>query len=145
MTVIDTIFQPIYGKKCWNVENGWGSFLTFEFGEPHFKVVREPYSSKSQKPRVIRQAARRLVSIYGDWKLWIKYCEWSFYRNDVFIGNLLSFAVLFVSFCYCFLLLVYLLEIGLHRLQQEETENLTTRCGARRKQRSRSPKAKSKK
>jgi hypothetical protein len=85
MSIIDAIFQPIYGKYCWNVANGIGSFLTFEFGEPHFKIVKEPSVSKIPKNR--RHAARRKVAIRGDWHLWIKYCDWSFYNNNTIIGN----------------------------------------------------------
>jgi hypothetical protein len=29
--LIDEIFQPVYGKPCWQVKQGIGSFLTFEF------------------------------------------------------------------------------------------------------------------
>ena len=87
MSIIDSIFQPVIGKMCWSVESGIGSFLTFEFGEPHFKVIREPFVSKSKKPRVIRYSARRIINIRGDWHLWIMYCDWRFFRNDIFIGD----------------------------------------------------------
>ena len=33
MSIIENLFQPLYGKDCWQVEQGYGSFLTFEFGE----------------------------------------------------------------------------------------------------------------
>jgi hypothetical protein len=85
MSIFDTIFQPIYGKYCWNVANGIGSFLTFEFGEPHFKVVKEP--SVSKRPKNSRHAARRIVAIRGDWHLWIMYCDWCFYHNNTLIGD----------------------------------------------------------
>jgi hypothetical protein len=87
MSIIDSVFQPIIGKFCWNAENGIGSSLRFEFGEPHFIVHREPYVSKSRKPRVIRQAARRIVAIQGDWHLSIWSCDWRFYRNNVLVGD----------------------------------------------------------
>ena len=87
MSIIDSIFQPVIGKMCWNVEHGIGSSLTFEFGEPHFKVIREPYATRSKKPRMIRHSARRIVNVYGDWHLWIWSCDWRFFRNDTFIGD----------------------------------------------------------
>jgi hypothetical protein len=87
MSIIDSIFQPLYGKICWDVNKGVGSSLTFEFGEPHFKVVREPRGTKSKKPGVIRNAERRIVTIYGDWFLWIWSCDWRFYRNNDFVGD----------------------------------------------------------
>jgi hypothetical protein len=85
MSKIESFFEPLYGSKCWNVWNGIGSYLTFEFGEPHFKILREPFHSSILKYQ--RHAARRLVKIYGDWSLWIRDCEWSFYINDVLIGH----------------------------------------------------------
>ena len=85
MSIIDTIFQPVIGKYCWNVEKGYGSFLTFEFGEPHFKIFREPYISKF--PYRNRIAARRHVAIVGDWHLWIYMCDWRFYCKDSFVGE----------------------------------------------------------
>jgi hypothetical protein len=85
MSIINTAFKPIYGKQCWNVKNGIGSFLTFEFGDPHFKVIREPYHTKN--PKLKRNAARRIVRIYGDWSLWIQYCDWDFFRDDLLIGH----------------------------------------------------------
>jgi hypothetical protein len=87
MYIIDSVFQPVIGKICWNVKNGFGSSLTFEFGEPHFEVVREPRVTKSKRPRGIRHAARRIVAIHGDWFLWIWDCDWRFYRNKVFVGD----------------------------------------------------------
>ena len=87
MAIIDSIFQPVIGKMGWGVKNGVGSSLTFEFGDPHFKVIREPYLSKSKKPGGIRQAARRMVAIQGDWHLWIWSCDWRFFRNHILIGD----------------------------------------------------------
>ena len=49
--------------------------------------MAEPFVSKSKKPRVVRHFARRRVSIYGDWRLWIWSCDWRFFRNDTLIGD----------------------------------------------------------
>lgn len=87
MSIIDSIFQPVIGKHCWNTENGVGSSLRFEFGEPHFVIHREPYKSKSTKPRMVRLAARRIVAIQGDWHLWIWSCDWRFFRNNILVGD----------------------------------------------------------
>ena len=87
MSIIDSVFQPLIGKMCWDVRSGIGSFLTFQFGEPHVKVTGKPFVSKSKKPRVVRYFARRRVSVYGDWYLWIYLCDWRFFRNDTFIGD----------------------------------------------------------
>ena len=87
MSIIDSVFQPVIGKMCWAVETGVGSSLTFEFGEPHWKVIREPYVSKSKKTRIIRHSQRRIVYVYGDWHLWIWSCDWRYFHNNTFIGD----------------------------------------------------------
>src|ERR1700730_15266743 len=43
--IFDRIFKMLYGKPCWNVKPGYGSFLTLEFGKPHLQI-HEP-----RKPR----------------------------------------------------------------------------------------------
>ena len=32
LALFERVLQRIYGKPCWNVKPGHGSFLTFEFG-----------------------------------------------------------------------------------------------------------------
>jgi hypothetical protein len=69
-------FRRIYGKPCWSVKKGYGSFLTFEFGEPHL-VVREPIiASKTASQRVRKALARRRAFARGQWHLWIYCCRW---------------------------------------------------------------------
>ncbi len=76
MAIIDDVFQPSYGKPCWNVEQGYGSFLTFEFGEPHLHI-REPYQPSDEAPESVRRrAAQRFVFVHGDWHLWIYLADW---------------------------------------------------------------------
>jgi hypothetical protein len=70
--LIREIFQPLYGKPCWQVHQGWGSFLTFDFGEPHLDINDQ---STSAHPR-------RYISIIGDWHLWIYCCGWRIYAKD---------------------------------------------------------------
>jgi hypothetical protein len=47
-------FQPVIGRKPWAVKLGWGSFLTFEFG----------------------QRVRQGEFWRGTWHLWIYMCTW---------------------------------------------------------------------
>ena len=76
MSIINDVFKPIYGKPSWQVEQGYGSFLTFEFGEPHLHI-REPRQATEQATESVRKnAARRLVYVHGDWHLWIHVCDW---------------------------------------------------------------------
>jgi hypothetical protein len=40
-TQIERVVRRLYGKPCWGVKPGFGSFLTLEFGKPNLEV-REP-------------------------------------------------------------------------------------------------------
>ena len=80
--MISKIFQPIYGKPCWQVQQGYGSFLTLEFGDPHLHI-REPRQASEQATEKVRKnAARRSVYVHGDWHLWIYICDWRIYLKD---------------------------------------------------------------
>lgn len=75
-SVIEDIFRPIYGKPCWNVEQGYASFLTLEFGEPQLRI-QEPRKASKQAPESLkRRWARRFVYVRGQWHLWLYLCNW---------------------------------------------------------------------
>jgi hypothetical protein len=85
--VFERVFRKIYGKPCWGVKQGYGSFLTFEFGRPHL-VVREPIAaSKSASIKVRRSLARRQVHPRGQWHLWIYCCNWKVFFNGKRAGD----------------------------------------------------------
>jgi hypothetical protein len=48
------VFAPLIGKKPWRSSLGWGSFLTFEFG----------------------QQVKHGEFWHGNWHLWIYMCSW---------------------------------------------------------------------
>ena len=76
---LERSFRKLYGMPCWNVKQGYGSFLTLEFGEPHL-VVREPRTPTRKTSKRVRESlARRLVYLRGDWHLWIYCCDWAIY------------------------------------------------------------------
>lgn len=76
MAIIDEVFAPIYGKPSWQVRQGFGSFLTFEFGEPHL-VIREPiHASSDATAKTRKHLAQRQVTIHGDWHLWLYLSDW---------------------------------------------------------------------
>lgn len=50
---------------------GYGSFVTLEFGQPRLEI-REPIPD-SLRPRL----CRRLVTVRGEYHLWIDQCDWS--------------------------------------------------------------------
>ena len=86
MRRIKQSFRPVLGLPSWGVENGWGSFLTFEFGEPKL-VVREPYISDAPTTRVRARAAQRLVYPRGQWHLWIYCCAWKVTVNSKVVAE----------------------------------------------------------
>ena len=69
--IIDEIFKPLYGKYCWCAKKGIGSFLTFEFGEPHLEV----HSGFRTKEGI--KEFRRFPAVHGDWHLWVYLCDWT--------------------------------------------------------------------
>jgi hypothetical protein len=86
MSIIDDIFTPVYGKPCWNLEQGYGSYLTLEIGQPYLKI-REPRQSGVQASEGVRtRAARRSVHVHGEWHLWIYICDWRIFSR----GQLLA-------------------------------------------------------
>lgn len=73
----DRIWSAVYGHPAWSVRKGHGSFLTLEFGSPtlHIREPRTALPNASEKVREL--AARRLVTVTGNWHLWIYCCSWS--------------------------------------------------------------------
>jgi hypothetical protein len=74
--ILESIFSQIYGKPCWGVKKGHGSFLTFEFGKPHIEIHEPIVTSKNASLRVRKSLARRRVFIHGQWHLWVYCCDW---------------------------------------------------------------------
>lgn len=69
-------FAPLIGQLVWAVSQGYDTFVTMEFGSPHL-LLREPGTRKAPAtPRLQRMAARRMVTIKGDWHLFVEFAEW---------------------------------------------------------------------
>lgn len=86
-SVFEKAFSRIYGKPCWNVKPGYGSFLTLEFGKPHLEV-REPNAAIKHVVGAVRaRFARRSVVVHGDWHLWLYCCEWEVLSKGNRIGD----------------------------------------------------------
>jgi hypothetical protein len=80
--VFERAFAKLYGKPCWGVKQGHGSFLTMEFGKPHLEI-REPIVASAKAPKTVRAGlARRGAYVDGDWHLWIYCCAWELLFND---------------------------------------------------------------
>lgn len=84
---VQQVLRKLYGKPCWNVQQGYSSFLTFEFGKPHL-VVREPTRVGHVKsPRVRKALSRRQVWVHGEWHLWIYCCHWTIFQDGVWLAK----------------------------------------------------------
>jgi len=84
---IESVFKRIYGKPCWGVKPGFGSFLTLEFGKPHLEVREPIVANKAASPKVREELARRGVYVHGEWHLWIYCCDWEVLSGSKRIGD----------------------------------------------------------
>lgn len=81
------IWASVFPNPAWLVKKGHGSFLTFEFGQPEL-TIREPQLRPVASSEKVRQlASRRLVTVSGDWHLWIYCCNWSIIQNGVELSH----------------------------------------------------------
>jgi hypothetical protein len=79
--IVDEIFKPLYGKYCWNAQKGYGSFLTFEFGEPQLETREIDRVRNGVKEHI------RSVHIYGSSHLWIYMCDWSITAQNQIVAT----------------------------------------------------------
>lgn len=64
---LDEFVAPFIGQPVWGAKQGYGSFLSLEFGSPEL-VVKEWQSASKGK--------RRQAYVHGRWHVWICCCEW---------------------------------------------------------------------
>jgi hypothetical protein len=64
---LEAFVRPMLGLPAWGVQQGHGSFLTFEFGEPKLEVTERGSPEKG---------LRRSAYVLGQWHLWIYCCHW---------------------------------------------------------------------
>jgi hypothetical protein len=87
MSEISRAFAPLGSRPCWNVKPGLGTFLTFEFGDPHL-VIREPVAPNSAvSANVQRALARRISYARGEWHFWIYCCAWQVFDGERPVGD----------------------------------------------------------
>jgi hypothetical protein len=87
LEVFEKAFGEIYGKPCWGVRAGYGSFLTMEFGKPHLEVREPIVASKDASVQVRKELVRRGVFVHGEWHLWIYCCDWEVLSKGKRIGD----------------------------------------------------------
>ncbi len=73
---IDSSFQQLYGNPCWGLRYDRQLNLSMNFGVPSLDI-REPFTTDSSSETVQQMAARRRVTVRGEWFLWIYQCYWS--------------------------------------------------------------------
>ena len=78
---IDRSFQPLYGHPCSGLHYDRNLNLSMNFGKPSLHV-REPFSTDSKSESVRRLAARRRITVRGEWWLWIYCCYWRLSSGD---------------------------------------------------------------
>jgi hypothetical protein len=86
-TQIERVVRRLYGKPCWGVKPGFGSFLTLEFGKPNLEVREPLVASKAASERVRQALARRRVQVHGEWHLWIYCCHWEVLSGNKRVGD----------------------------------------------------------
>jgi hypothetical protein len=69
-------FQPFDHLPCWGVHWEPQVNLSMNFGTPHLEI-REPKQSTAGSARVRRQFAHRLVTVRGQWWLWLFWSRWT--------------------------------------------------------------------
>jgi hypothetical protein len=81
------VFEGIFGKPCWDVRPGLGSFLTLEFGRPHLEIHEPITVRKGVSAKVRDHLADRQVRVYGEWHLWITGCDWEVQSKGKRVGD----------------------------------------------------------
>ncbi|MEM8854527.1 MAG: hypothetical protein AAGD34_12570, partial [Pseudomonadota bacterium] len=64
---LEAFVRPMVGQVAWGVAQGYGSFLTFNFGEPKLMVTER---------RSVKSGRRRSAHVRGDGHIWIYCCDW---------------------------------------------------------------------
>jgi hypothetical protein len=84
--IIAKSFEPLYGQPCWGLHYLRLLNLSMNFGKPSLDV-REPYHTKSKDEVLQRLAARRNVTVRGEWWLWIYCCHWRLTLDGVALAT----------------------------------------------------------
>ena len=84
---VERVIRRLYGKPCWGVNPGFGSFLTLEFGKPHLEVREPVVPKKGASAKVWKGLAPRGVHVHGEWHLWVYCCDWEVFSGHKRIGD----------------------------------------------------------
>ena len=73
--IIHEILENLIGLHCWDVYYHHDLNLSMSFGQPIMRI-REPKKVRSQIERVRQVRAHRLITVRGEWWLWIISAYW---------------------------------------------------------------------
>jgi hypothetical protein len=73
---LESHFRPLARLPCWGVHWEPRLNLSMNFGAPRL-VVREPGKGTAQSLRVRLQLSHRLVTLRGEWWLWLFWSRWT--------------------------------------------------------------------
>jgi hypothetical protein len=80
--LLKQIFADLRKHPGWHVCRGYGSFVTFNFGEPRLKDYGIRHRPKGRLPARFRE-----VAVRGDWYLWIYCCAWAIWQDGKHTAN----------------------------------------------------------
>jgi len=83
----EQIFHRLYGQPCWNARSGYGSFMTMEFGKPFLQISEPRLPATPTAPGEAESQARRVVTVRGQWHLWIHSCAWQASTGPERVGH----------------------------------------------------------
>jgi hypothetical protein len=87
VVAFDAIFEPIYGKRCWNADGAFSSFLSLEFGGKHLWVRDSRVTAHTGSGQVEPQDDFPIYTFHGDWHLWFYGCNWRVFSGEMVIGD----------------------------------------------------------
>jgi hypothetical protein len=82
LKTFEQTFGPLYGQPCWGLRCPRYTNLQMNFGKPSL-CIREPFETTSNSQAVRDIAARRLVTVRGQWLLWIWCSYWKLTSDDL--------------------------------------------------------------
>ena len=81
------VFQKLRHHPGWNVKRGWGSFITFEFGNPYLDKCKIYKRTRTRIGKNIYPIRSRPVHVKGEWYLWIECCAWYMWQDGRAIAH----------------------------------------------------------
>ncbi len=86
MSFLD-LFEPVYGRRCWNVGAVSGSFLSIEFGDK-YSWARDPRVAAPPGTGMGAPEVNSVIySLHGDWHLLLFRCDWRVISATTVIGD----------------------------------------------------------